>query len=300
MRIWLFRLVILGLAVAAAGLWLTRPRADGPEVLAGLGPDLAHGQLVFTAAGCASCHMAVGAVGAARLVLAGGQRFASPFGTFVAPNISQDPGAGIGGWSALDLWNALHHGTSPEGRHYYPVFPYASYIRLTPQDVVDLHGYLATLPADATPSAPHEVGLPFSIRASLGGWKLLYLRQGWVMQGALSAEETRGREIVEAQAHCAECHSPRTPLGGLERGAAWLSGAANPAGGRFPDLTPPAMSWSRAELVEYFTTGFTPDYDVAGGHMALVVDNLAQLPARDRAAVAAYLARLPLADRAPD
>jgi mono/diheme cytochrome c family protein len=295
MRRWLIRLVVLGLAFAAVGLWLTRPKSDGPDVLAGLTGDLAAGQQVFTAAGCASCHMAEGATGDARLVLSGGQPFASPFGTFTAPNISQDPQAGIGDWTALDLWNALHHGTSPEGQHFYPVFPYASYIRMTPQQVVDLAAYLKTLPADPTPSGPHDLPVPFNIRASLGGWKLLFLREGWVMQGDLSAEEQRGRVLVEALGHCAECHSPRNALGGLKTGPAWLSGAPNPAGrGTFPDLTPPAMSWSKAELVEYFTSGFTPDFDMAGGHMAFVVENLAGLPESDRAAIAAYLGRLPL------
>lgn len=295
MRRLILRLALLAVVLGAAGLWLTRPGRDGPDVLAGLSGDPARGAEVFTAAGCASCHMAEGASGEARLVLAGGQTFASPFGTFSAPNISQHPEAGIGEWSALDLWNALHHGTSPDGRHYYPAFPYASYIRMTPQQVVDLYDYLKTLPADPTPRAPHDLPFPFNIRASLGGWKLLFLRPGWVMQGELTQEESRGRVLVEALGHCAECHTPRNALGGLRTGPAWLSGAPNPdARGSTPDLTPPAMTWSRDELVEYFTSGFTPEYDMAGGHMSHVVENLSKLPESDREAIAAYLQRLPL------
>jgi mono/diheme cytochrome c family protein len=295
MRRWIVRLALFVLVAVALGLWFTRPRADGAEALAGLTGDAARGEVVFTAAGCASCHMAPEAEGDAKLLLAGGQSFPSPFGSFTAPNISADPDDGIGDWSALDLWNALHHGTSPEGQHYYPAFPYASYVRMTAQDVVDLHAYLQTLPADATPSQPHAVPFPFNIRASLGGWKLLFLREGWVMDGDLTPEETRGRVLVEAMGHCAECHSPRNALGGTKTGADWLTGAPNPAGrGSFPDLTPPELDWSQDELVEYFSSGFTPDYDMAGGHMALVVENLAQLPESDREAIAAYLARLPL------
>jgi mono/diheme cytochrome c family protein len=295
MRRWIVRLALFVLVAVALGLWFTRPRADGAEALAGLTGDAARGEVVFTAAGCASCHMAPEAEGDAKLLLAGGQSFPSPFGSFTAPNISADPDEGIGDWSALDLWNALHHGTSPEGQHYYPAFPYASYVRMTAQDVVDLHAYLQTLPADATPSQPHAVPFPFNIRASLGGWKLLFLREGWVMDGDLTPEETRGRVLVEAMGHCAECHSPRNALGGTKTGADWLTGAPNPAGrGSFPDLTPPELDWSQDELVEYFSSGFTPDYDMAGGHMALVVENLAQLPESDREAIAAYLARLPL------
>jgi mono/diheme cytochrome c family protein len=206
--------------------------------------------------------MAEGAAGEDMLVLAGGQPFASPFGTFMAPNISMDAEAGIGDWAAIDLWNALHHGTSPEGQHYYPVLPYGAYIHMEPQDVVDLHAYMQTLPADDTPSEPHDVGFPFNMRVALGGWKMLFLNDDWVMQGDLSPELTRGREIVEGLGHCAECHTPRNALGGLRTGSAWMTGAPNPAGrGSFPDLTPPEMSWSEAELQEYFTSGFTPMFD---------------------------------------
>ncbi len=45
--------------------------------------------------------------------------------------------------------------------------------------------------------------------------------------------------------------------------------------------------------MEYLTTGFTPEFDTVGGHMAHVVENMAQLPESDRQAVAAYLALVP-------
>jgi mono/diheme cytochrome c family protein len=143
--------------------------------VAGLTGDPVKGELVFWAAGCASCHMAAEAKGEAQLVLAGGQRFPSDFGTFVAPNISQDPEQGIGGWSLLDLANALMRGVSPEGEHYFPALPYASYAKMQLQDVADLHAFMQTLPADPTPSQPHELAFPFSLRQTIGVWKLLYL-----------------------------------------------------------------------------------------------------------------------------
>jgi mono/diheme cytochrome c family protein len=292
---WLIRLAALAIILVAVGLWVTRPKADGAETLAGLVPNADHGEQVFHAAGCASCHRAKEATDETALVLSGGQTFPSPFGSFTAPNISTDPEAGIGGWSAVELWNALHHGTSPEGRHYYPVFPYASYVRMAPQDVVDLHAFLQTLPADPTPNGAHDVPFPFSVRAALGGWKMLFLNDNWVMQGELAPDLQRGRYLVEAMGHCAECHTPRNLLGGLKAGSDWMTGAPNPAGrGTFPDLTPPKMGWSKGELVEYFTSGFTPEFDTAGGHMALVVENLAQLPESDREAIAAYIKALPL------
>ncbi|MEY4983672.1 MAG: hypothetical protein RIR62_1938, partial [Pseudomonadota bacterium] len=69
--------------------------------------------------------------------------------------------------------------------------------------------------------------------------------------------------------------------------------------GRIPNITPAALDWTEGEIVEYLTSGFTPDYDSAGGHMAHVVENMAQLPEADRAAVAAYLKRVPAIPDAP-
>ncbi len=282
---------VLVAAAVAVGLWLTRPRIAPPEALANLSGDAERGARVFDAGGCAACHAAPGAQGAERLVLAGGRQFPSPFGSFSAPNISPDPVAGIGAWRPLDLWNALHYGTSPQRRHYYPAFPYASYVNATPQDVVDLYAYLMTLPPSDAPSRPHALRFPFNIRAGLGLWKALYLRQGWVLE--VPPELERGRYLVEALGHCGECHTPRGPLGGMRK-SRWLAGAPNPSGrGRFPNITPARLSWSQADLVEYFTSGFTPDYDSAGGEMVEVIANLSRLPKADRAAIAAYLKAVP-------
>ena len=285
-------LLALALAGAAVFWWITRPQIAGPEVLAGLTPDLAQGEQVFFAGGCSSCHAAAEATGEARLILSGGLALPSPFGTFVAPNISPSP-AGIGGWSALDLYNAMRNGVSPEGAHYFPAFPYASYVRASAQDIVSLHAYMMTLPASDAPSKPHQVGFPFNIRRSLGAWKFLFLKPGWVLEAELNPAETRGRYLVEALGHCAECHSPRNLLGGT-RSNLWMAGAPNPTGpGNIPNITPGKLLWSEADIAEYLSSGFTPEYDTAGGHMVNVIANTSKLPASDRAAIAAYLKRVP-------
>lgn len=284
-------LVILILLGAAAFWGLTIPQRAPAGTWDGLTGDPVNGEVVFTAAGCASCHMAERATGEARLVLSGGQRLQSDFGTFVVPNISPDPTHGIGGWTVADLGDAIRHGVSPDGSHYYPSLPYASYSHMTAQDVADLHAYLMTLPPDATPSQPSTLAFPFSIRRAVGLWKWLYANQPYVMP-AEGAEQERGRYLVEALAHCGECHTPRTALGGMDR-SRWLAGAPNPSGeGTVPDITPAALDWSEAEIVAYLTTGFTPEFDSVGGHMSHVVDNMSRLPESDRQAIAAYLKRL--------
>nr|WP_137112548.1 c-type cytochrome [Rhodobacter sp. SY28-1] len=286
-------LVVLGL-VAAGGLYvMARPKPLAAAAVANLTGDAAKGELVFWATGCASCHMADKAEGDAQLVLSGGQRFPSDFGTFIAPNISQDPEQGIGNWSMLDLANAITRGVSPEGEHYYPALPYASYAKMQMQDVADLYAFMKTLPADPTPSQPHELGFPFNIREAIGGWKLLFLSDDWVLPGNLTPTVARGRYIAEAMAHCGECHTPRNLLGAMDT-SRWLGGAPNPSGdGRIPNVTPGKLGWAAADIVQYLTTGFTPEYDSVGGHMAHVVENMARLPESDRQAVAEYMLAVP-------
>lgn len=289
------RWTLAGAALAAAGgWWLTAPQPVDAARLAGLPADAGRGEAVFHAAGCASCHMAPGAQGDARLVLAGGQRFETPFGTFIAPNISSDPTHGIGGWGVQALADAVMAGVSPEGAHYYPAFPWNSYAGMAPQDMVDLHAYMATLPADATPSQPHDMAFPFTIRRGIGLWKLAFASQGPVLDlPDLTAAEARGRYLAEVLGHCGECHTPRDALTGAPDAARWLGGGPDASGkGRVPNITPGALDWTEGEIAEYLTSGFTPDYDSAGGHMALVVSNFARLPESDRLAVAAYLKRV--------
>ncbi len=286
----LFGLTMFGLA---GFLLLSAPQPGSMERYMGLTGDKANGEQVFWASGCASCHMAPGAEGDQELVLAGGQSFASPFGTFLAPNISTDPKNGIGGWPLDKFACAVVDGITAEGKHAYPAMPFAAYNKMQPQDVVDLKAFMDTLPASDVPSQPHQIGFPFNIRRTLGIWKLMFVSTDWVVQGDLSPEASRGRYIVEAMAHCGECHTPRNALGGLNR-SAWLAGAPNPDGkGRTPNITPGALKWSEDEIVEYLTTGFTPDYDSAGGHMVHVIENMSKLPESDRRAVAAYLKVVP-------
>lgn len=285
-------LALVALIALGGWYWLTRPAPLDEAALDGLEGDAARGEAVFWAAGCASCHSAPDSEDGDLLLLAGGQRFDSPFGTFIAPNISPDPEHGIGNWDIDAFANAMLRGVSPEGRHYFPAFPYTAYARADLQDVADLWAYWQDLPHSDAPDAPHEIGFPFNIRRNLGVWKRLYMDDGWALKGELTPQETRGRYLAEALAHCGECHTPRDGLGGLDR-SSWLAGATNPSGdGRIPDIRPGTLDWSASEIAGYLQTGFTPEFDAAGGSMAAVVHSLSKLPREDLEAIAAYLLRV--------
>lgn len=295
MRRALVSLAVLALVGAGAAWALTAPDDLPASALDGVTGDAGRGQVLFAAGGCASCHTAPDSAQTDAPVLSGGRRFATQFGTFLAPNISPSP-QGIGEWSDYDVVNALARGVSPEGAHYYPAFPWNAYNKADLQDLADIVAYIRTLPPSDAESLPHEVPFPFNIRRSLGGWKLLFESRDWVLQGDLTPEQERGRYLVEALAHCGECHTPRNALGGLQRDA-WLSGAPDPAGkGRVPNITPAGLDWSEGEIVAMLQSGFTPDYDVVGGEMAEVVRNTSQLSDEDRAAIAAYLKAVPPVD----
>jgi len=296
------RIGALGLvALAGAALFwaLTRPADLAPpvqEALAAHIGDPVRGEAVFWAAGCSGCHaapeIAFNAPLEERLILSGGRRFVTGFGTFVAPNISTDTDAGIGGWVLEEFARAMLLGVSPTGAHYYPAFPYRSYASTTPGDVADLWAFWQTLPAAATPSQAHDLPLPLTLRRGLGLWKRL--ADAGAPPPALQSTDTavaRGRYLVESLAHCAECHTPRDRLGRLDTGR-WMAGAANPSGeGRIPSI-PPAR-WSAEDIEAYLFSGFTPEFDVVGGAMSDVVVQMARLPAQDRQAIAAYLLALP-------
>ena len=268
------------------------PRPLPEQTFDGLQGDASNGARIFWAAGCASCHAAPDAAETEKLVLSGGYRMKSPFGTFIAPNISPGP-EGIGGWTVYELGNALVAGVSKSGQHLYPSLPYTSYNKMALQDVADLHAFLNTLPVSDTPSAEHEMGFPFTIRRGLGLWKRLNVQTDWYLADVESPELERGRYLVEALGHCAECHTPRNFTGGLDV-ARWMKGAPNPSGkGTIPAINSGALGWSEDDIAYYLETGFTPDFDSAGGQMTKVIASLSNVTDADRRAIASYLISLP-------
>lgn len=299
-----FQVLAVLFVLGAGAAWLLSapsPLSDG--VLArikGHEADAERGRRIFLIGGCASCHAAKDAKDEARLLLEGGRRFPSEFGTFIAPNISPDGQNGIGGWTLEEFANAMMRGVAPDGSHYYPAFPYTSYARMVPGDIADLWAYLRTLPSSDRANQPHEVGFPFNVRQGLGLWKLVFAPDPASPVVVVEGDElTLGRYLVEGPGHCGECHTPRGAFGGLDL-SRWLKGAPNPEGkGRIPDITPGGKNtskWSAADIAEYLKSGFTPDYDTAGGSMVEVVENTSRLNDVDRAAIAAYLKAVPNID----
>ena len=297
------KLVLVAVFLLVAGLtafWLlTSPTTVAASALAPHTPDLANGRTMFFAGGCASCHATPNQDDKTKL--GGGLGLKSPFGTFHVPNISSDPKDGIGAWSEVDFVSAMWKGTSPDGRHYFPTFPYTSYTRMRLDDVRDLFAHLKSLPAVQGRVRDHDLPFPFNIRRSLGIWKILFFDDSRHRPDpARSAEVNRGAYLVNAPGHCAECHSPRNLLGGIKPDQR-LAGGPNPEGeGWVPNITGKGLgSWSPADIAYLLQTGETPEGDSVGGNMVAVIRNTSQLPEADRKAIAAYLKSLPPVEGPP-
>jgi len=291
------RLVLTGVAlgfIAAALAWVaSAPRLVSAHDVSGLTGNRIAGARLFNIGGCASCHAKPGATGAGRRVLSGGRVLKTPFGSFYPPNISPDPDFGIGTWTLVDFASAIRFGTAPGGRHFYPAFLYTSYTRLSLQSIADLKAFLDTLPRSTTVRHAQDVRFPFNIRRAIGLWKTLFFRRNWVVKSPnLSGAAIRGRALVEGPGHCGECHTPRGLFGQLIY-KRWMAGARNPTGkGRIPSLLRDKFDWSAVDIADYLKSGFTPEFDSAGGEMVDVIENTSRLSDRDRADIAAYLKSL--------
>jgi mono/diheme cytochrome c family protein len=291
------KLILLAIAGAIVGLgvfwFVTIPATVPASALSNHTPDLANGKEMFFAGGCTSCHATPGQEDKTKL--GGGLGLKSPYGTFYVPNISPDPNDGIGNWSEADFVTAMQKGTSPDGRHYFPAFPYTSYQKMRTEDVRDLFAFLKTLPAVQGRVRDHDVSFPFNIRRTLGGWKFLFL-DGKPFQSdpTESAQWNRGAYLVNGPGHCAECHSPRNALGGIIEKQRF-AGGPNPEGeGWVANITQAGLKdYSDKDIAYLLETGNTPEGDSVGGAMVPVVRNTAQLIAEDRAAIAVYIKSLP-------
>jgi mono/diheme cytochrome c family protein len=282
---------VVGLGVIA--FWaLTVPQTVPAGALPAHTPDLANGKLMFEAGGCVSCHMLPQQEDRTRL--GGGLRLNSPFGAFYVPNISSDASDGIGQWTEADFLTAMTKGTSPDGRHYYPAFPYPSYQHMRMDDLRDLFAYLRTLPPVSGRVRDHELAFPFSIRRGIGIWKLLFLDgQPFRPEPGQSAQWNRGAYLVNGPGHCAECHSPRNGLGAVIASKRFTGGPAPDGQGGVPDITQAKLGkWTKDDIVGTLTNGMTPDADAVGGAMVEVVRGTSQLPQSDREAIAVYLKSL--------
>ena len=254
-------------------------------------PSPQRGAYVAKIAGCVGCHTDTqdGATS-----FAGGRALETPFGVFYGPNITSHKETGLGAWSEADFKRALRKGERPDGAHYFPAFPYASFTSMSDADIADLWAFIRALPPANKVNKEHELKFPFGWRFLVTFWKWMFFNPSLQTTLTQSTPEVqRGAYIVRALAHCGECHTPRNFLGGTKSDKSF-AGAKLPEGW-VPNLTPTRLKkWSDTDLGSYLQTGVTPEGDMAADTMNEVITNTtSKLTPADLAAVIAYLRTLP-------
>ena len=297
-----------GLAVSAVAVtgWLLLP-APGREATFAVEVNAAdlsdpgrieRGRYLAVAGNCASCHTADG-----EGFMAGGVAFHTDFGILYSTNITPDRDTGIGSWTADDFLRSMRYGIRPDGEHLYPAFPYAAFTKLRDEDLLDLFAYLRSLPPLRQDNPANELAFPFDRRALLRIWKALYFEPGAMAADAdRDAEWNRGAYLVEALAHCGECHSPRTRLGGIDRDRAMSGGAYydRVPGGAIRRWSAPNLTsadsglgiWPREALFDYLSTGRNDFLETFGPMNEVILPSTRHLLPADVGAMVTYLKSL--------
>lgn len=275
---------LLGAALTfAAGATLAQP-AD-PALIE-------RGEYLTRAADCLACHVTDGGK-----PYAGGLPVKMPFGTLYSTNITPDKKTGIGNWSDDEFVNAMQKGVGPDGKHYYPAFPYTSYTLMPREDILAIKAYLFSLEPVDQPNKENDIGFPFNQRWGIALWNMLFLdNERFEPEPGQSEQWNRGAYLVEGPGHCGECHTPRNLM--QAKSSSKTLGGATIQGWAAWNITSDEQSgiggWPDEALTRYLATGVAPGYGVAGGPMAEVVNHsLRHLTSEDIQAMVAYLKTVP-------
>jgi mono/diheme cytochrome c family protein len=252
--------------------------------------------VLYRAGGCISCHKASATAGVTGPPT-GEAPFATPVGTFWPGNLTPDPESGLGNWTAEQFVDAMTRGVSPDGRHYFPAFPYTSYRTMAAEDLLDLWAYLRSLePVPSQPQAP-DIPMLGLARRGVGLWKrLVPAEEEFRPDPGRSETWNRGAYLVNGPGHCGECHTPRNALMIPDPSRA-MAGGPHPRGeGNVPgllDMEGRGRYSGVSDLVLALQFGETFGYDkLSSGGMADIQMNLATLPEDDLRAMAEYLLSL--------
>jgi mono/diheme cytochrome c family protein len=279
--------VVKLLAMAGAGMMLGGQALAQDQALLERGKYLVNGPVA-----CGNCHNSRDD----KMAFIPGKEFAGGFhiveeGVFDAhaANITPDPDTGIGTWTDEEIITAIREGKTPDGRIIFPPMAVPTYNAMSDDDVKAIVAYLRTVPAvhnevpeskymipqQAMPPAKGDPAPPASDKVAYGGY------------------------IVNALAHCFECHTPFTPEGVPDMTKIGAGGFSITLGPDMVVVTANITSdaetgignWSDDDIKKAITDGVRPD----GTHLAppMPYGFFKTMTAEDLDAVVAYLRTIP-------
>jgi len=168
-------------------------------------------------------------------------------------------------------------GVSPTGKNYFPVFPYTSFQLMKKNDLLALKAYIFSIPAVNKKNIDHDLIFPIGRDITMSFWKK-FVWESRIFSDNLDKDKTwnRGAYLVEAVAHCGECHTPRNFLGGLNYKLNLAGTIEGPEGEAVPNITPDIKtgigSWSKVDVSFFLNTGIKPDGDNSQGLMGELIE----------------------------
>ena len=277
--------IALVLGLAAVGVQTVN--AQSKEALLKRGAYLMNGPVA-----CANCHTPR----APDFSFLPGKDFAGGFKIIdsgfevYSANITPDKETGIGSWTDAQIITAIRTGKSREGKIIFPPMPVPTYNNMSDQDVRAIVAFLRTvtpvhnevpeskykMPQQAMPPAKGRPAPPASNKVAYGGY------------------------IVNALAHCFECHTGPDANGAPDfehlRGAGGMLITLAPGATVRPanitsDPETGIGKWSDADIKKALTQGVRPD----GRHLAppMPYPFFKNMTDQDLDAVIAYLRTVP-------
>jgi mono/diheme cytochrome c family protein len=142
----------------------------------------------------------------------------------------------------------------------------------------------------------NKLPFPFDVREGMAAWNALYFKSGeFNPNPERSAEWNRGAYLVEGLGHCGACHTPKTALGGDDRGRAFQGYALQ--GWFAPNITNDNErglgGWSVADIAAYLKTGHNTVAASTGIMGEEITLSSSQMTDDDLKAIAVYLKDVP-------
>jgi mono/diheme cytochrome c family protein len=240
MRNWI--IIVLAGAAMAGGVALPAGAQDQQAMVA-RGAYLVNGP-----AACGNCHTRKNPDLSPQsdIFLAGGERFDTPVFTAYSRNLTPDKDSGIGTWTDEQIIRAMREGVTKEGEVLGPPMPVPTYHNMSDDDAKAIVAYLRTINPvhNEVPESKYKIPLQPQVPAK------------GEPAPPRSDKIAYGGYLVNAIAHCFECHS--TPDEHGEPDVAGHRGA-----GGFPLPIWPEAGTKPGSVI--FSLNITPDQETGIG-----------------------------------